>query len=106
MNAVTMTPKNIQQVQNEIAIVWADGTESYLSLERLRRCCPCAGCGGERDIMGNEYKAPTVPYTPESFQLVSFQTVGGYAINFTWRDRHNTGIYSYELLKKLGEVLL
>ncbi len=99
-----MNLKNIQQVQNEIAIQWEDGTESFISLEKLRRCCPCAACSGERDIMGKEWKAPSIPYQPESLQLNQFQPVGGYAVNFVWKDGHHTGIYSYELLKKLGEV--
>ena len=41
-----MSPKNIQLIQNEFAMVWDDGEETYISLEHLRRCCPCAACGG------------------------------------------------------------
>lgn len=99
-----MVLKNIQQIQDEIGIVWEDGIESYIPLERLRRQCPCASCAGEHDVMGKKYKAPPTPYKPESFQLISFHPVGGYAINFTWRDGHNTGIYPYPYLKKLGEM--
>lgn len=98
-----MTHKDIQVIQNELAIVWDDGSESYIPLERLRRSCPCAACGGERDVLGRQYKGPTPTYRPESFALTRFEAVGGYAINFAWADGHNSGIYPYHLLKKLGD---
>ncbi|MDO8609672.1 MAG: gamma-butyrobetaine hydroxylase-like domain-containing protein [bacterium] len=31
------------------------------------------------------------------------ETVGGYAIRVSWKDGHNTGIYSWEYLKKLDK---
>jgi DUF971 family protein len=99
-----MKPNNIQVIQNEVAIVWDDGTESYIPQERLRRRCPCAACAGEKDVLGNEYRGPAVQYTPQSFQISQFQTIGGYAIGFVWGDGHHTGIYSYDYLKKLGEI--
>ena len=40
---------------------WQDGTEDFIALEKLRRACPCAGCKGERDVMGNLYKNPDRP---------------------------------------------
>ncbi len=96
-----MNPKNIQIIQNEIALLWDDQSESYLSLEKLRRRCPCAACAGEQDVMGNTYKPPTALYKPESFQLVRFDPVGGYAVNFVWADGHQSGIYTYHYLKKI-----
>ena len=99
-----MKPANIQQIQNEIAVVWDDGSESYIPLARLRRGCPCAACAGEKDVLGREYKGPPVQYTEKSFQISQFQNVGGYAISFAWADGHHTGIYSYDYLKRLGEI--
>ncbi len=46
-----LDPTNIQQIGEELAIAWNDGTESYLKLEMLRRACPCAACGGEPDVL-------------------------------------------------------
>lgn len=97
-----MSPKNIQLVGDTLAIVWDDESESYIPCEFLRRQCPCAGCGGERDVLGHEYKGPPISYKAESFKLLRFQLVGGYAVGFDWQDGHNTGIYTYEFLKKLG----
>lgn len=95
-------PTNVVAVGNELAVVWDDGREDYLPLEMLRRECPCAMCKGERDLLGNVYRGPNRPLTERSFQLVSQRSVGAYALQITWADGHNDGIYSYELLRRLG----
>src|SRR5580704_15860807 len=65
-----MRPLDIQQIGGELAIKWEDGSESFVPLEKLRRYCPCAGCKGEVDIMGNLYRGPEKALKPEAFQLV------------------------------------
>lgn len=95
-------PANVVDVGKDLVIVWVDGREDYLPLEKLRRECPCAMCRGERDILGNVYRGPKRPLTERSFQLVSHHVVGAYALQITWADGHNDGIYSYELLRRLG----
>jgi DUF971 family protein len=97
-----LEPVNIQQIGDELAIAWNDGTESFLKLELLRRACPCAACGGEPDVLGNVLR-PHVRYTHESFELVGFDLVGGYALQPRWADRHSTGIYSFTYLRRLGD---
>ena len=89
-------------VGGELAIVWSDGREDYIPLERLRRACPCAMCRGERDILGNVYRGPQRPLTAGSFQAVSHRRVGGYALQIDWADGHNDGIYSWETLRALA----
>jgi DUF971 family protein len=98
-----LEPTNIQQIGNELAIRWNDGTESYFNLEFLRRACPCAACGGEPDVLGNVSR-PQVSYTKQSFQLVGFDLVGGYALQPRWADGHGSGIYSFTYLRRLGET--
>ena len=97
-----MRPLNIQQIGSELAVKWDDGTEDFISLEKMRRACPCACCKGEVDIMGNLYKNPEKPFVANSFELVKITSVGGYAIQPVWADRHNTGIYSFEYLRRLA----
>jgi DUF971 family protein len=97
-----MEPVDIQHIGEELAIKWADGTESFISLEKLRRGCPCAGCKGEADIMGNLYKAPEQALTPKSFQLRSLERIGTYAMQPVWADGHATGIYSFDYLRRLA----
>jgi DUF971 family protein len=98
-----LEPTNIQQIGDELAISWNDGKESYLNLQMLRGACPCAACGGEPDVLGNVAR-PGVSYTDKSFQLTSFDLVGGYALQPRWADGHNTGIYSFTYLRRLGEA--
>jgi DUF971 family protein len=98
---LSVRPKDIQQIGSELAVKWDDGTESFFSLEALRRACPCAGCKGEMDVMGNLYRGPEKPLTPSSFQLVGIGKVGGYAIQPQWGDGHSTGLYSFDYLRQL-----
>jgi DUF971 family protein len=92
--------KDVQLIGNELAMRWSDGAESYLPLERFRRACPCAMCGGEPDVLGN-LSRPDVTYTPSSFELVGWQLIGGYALQPRWADGHSTGLYSFAYLRRL-----
>ena len=42
------------------------------------------------------------PLTPKAFELVKVVPVGGYALQPRWADGHDTGIYSFEYLARLG----
>jgi DUF971 family protein len=95
-------PRDVLLVASDLAIVWDDGREDYFPLEKLRRACPCAGCKGEKDILGNLYKGHERPLTPRSFQATAHRPVGGYALQIDWADGHNDGIYSFETLRRLG----
>ena len=98
-----MRPIDLQAIGRELAVKWEDGTESFIQLEKLRRACPCAGCKGERDIMGNLYKGPDQPLSSQSYQLRNVVVVGNYAVQPFWADGHNTGLYSFDYLKRIAE---
>lgn len=97
-----MRPVDLQTIGTDLAIKWDDGKESFIPLEQLRRACPCAGCKGEVDALGQLHKGPEQKLTPASFQLVRLAPVGGYAIQPSWADGHNSGLYSFEYLRKLA----
>ena len=99
-----MRPLDIQQIGEELAIKWDDGSESYIALEKLRRFCPCAGCKGEVDVMGNIYKGPDVPLSPAAFQLRRISHVGGYGVQPAWGDGHASGIFAYDYLKGVADA--
>src|ERR1700690_891310 len=90
-----MRPVDVQPIGSELAIKWDDGGENFIPLEKLRRCCPCAGCKGEVDILGNVYKNPDKVLTPKAFEVVRFVMVGGYAVQPVWADGHSSGIYAF-----------
>ena len=95
-----MRPLDIQQIGSELAVKWDEGGENFIPLEKLRRSCPCAGCRGETDIMGNVYKNPEATLGPKAFELVRIIGVGGYAIQPVWADGHATGIFSFDYLQR------
>jgi DUF971 family protein len=98
-----MRPVDVQQIGEELAIKWEDGSESFIALEKLRRACPCAGCKGEMDVMGNLHKGPERPLTSAAFRLVRLERVGTYAVQPVWADGHTTGIYSFDYLRRAAE---
>lgn len=82
-------------------IQWADDHETIYPLDGLRRACPCASCQGH----GNMHILPDremflVPSLMEWHQ-VKLETVGGYALRIRWDDGHDTGIYTWERLRKM-----
>jgi DUF971 family protein len=97
-----MKAADMQSIGDELAIKWDDGSESYVKLEKLRRHCPCAGCQGETDIMGNLYKSPDRPLPPSAFQLRRLAVVGGYGVQPLWGDGHGTGIFSFDYLRRVA----
>ncbi len=96
-----LAPSNIQIIGNELAIVWEDGPETFLTFQTLRLACPCAACCGEPDALGNVLK-PEVRHTVSSFELRGWALVGGYAFQPTWGDGHATGLFAFRYLRKLG----
>jgi len=96
----TLSPATVAPFGNELAISWNDGVEQYLPMETLRRACPCAACRGEPDVMGRG-EDPAKNYKAGSFEMKSYDFVGNYALLFRWADGHDSGIYSYSLLRNL-----
>jgi DUF971 family protein len=92
---------DVQLIGEELALRWSDGGESYLNLETLRCACPCAACGGEPDVLGRLVR-PKAVYTERSFVLAGWQIVGGYAFQPRWADGHDSGLYSYQYLRRLS----
>jgi DUF971 family protein len=99
-----MRPTDIQTIGEELAIKWDDGAESFVRLDILRRRCPCAGCQGERDVLGNLYQNPPQPLSPVAFQLTRIENVGGYGIQPVWADGHASGIYAFDYLRQIADA--
>lgn len=95
-----LSPDNIQAIGDQFAILWNDGSETFLPLEFLRRACPCAACGGEPDVLGHVVR-PHVSYNDKSFRIKGWQVIGSYAIQPSWEDGHATGLYTFSYLKNL-----
>ena len=102
--ANTKTGIKHTEVVNEFLLVkWTDGSETVILLQNLRENCPCASCVGETDVLGNIYKGPPQEMNKNSYRIMSINPVGYYGIRPIWTDGHNTGIYTFDLLKSLEE---
>jgi len=103
MNDAT-TPINLHLKKTEaLLITWADGGQSEFPLRMLRRYCPCAGCRGERDLLGRTIM-PVVATTYDGpITATGGELVGNYAIKIEWSDGHSAGIYAFEYLRQLDD---
>ena len=98
-----MRPKELQTIGDELAIKWEDDNESFIKLELLRRACPCAACKGEKDVFGNLHRMAETPLTPASTKLSRINWVGGYAVQPVWADGHSSGLFAFDLLKRIAD---
>ena len=90
----------IEENDSEVSIKWSDDAETRYVAAELRRACPCAGCINEwtGEKMLDDTKIPD----DVSFRHVSI--VGCYALNFHFSDGHDSGIFSFDYLRKLSGV--
>ena len=88
-----------------LEITWGDGHATVLPLRALRKFCPCAGCQGERDILGRQMM-PIVKTTYDGpITALGAELVGNYALRIEWSDGHDAGIYTFKYLRELDEQL-
>ena len=87
----------------ELAVKWNDERESIISLKTLRDHCPCAHCSGEMGALGNIYKGPENKLWDTSYKAINIEKVGHYALRIFWGDHHSDGLYTYKMLRKLGD---
>lgn len=102
--AMSMQLEQAVTIGDEFALSFAGGVEMYFPLDMLRRACPCAACQGEPDALGRVVR-PTVEYASNSFELLRYEVVGGYALQLYWADGHSTGIYTFAYFQKLAALL-
>ena len=83
--------------EHDVKIRWQDAHESVYPARELRLACPCAGCVDE---MTGQIRlvATSIPQAVHPFKI---DLIGRYAISIQWSDGHNTGIYTFELLRKI-----
>jgi DUF971 family protein len=79
---------------DETTFVWSDGQTTTITNELLRGYCPCAGCQGHSGSIAFRPGG-----NPEIDDLVE---VGNYALCIRWADGHDTGIYTWSFLRRLG----
>ncbi len=99
--AAAPTPARVEQIGDELAIIWADGHESFYQPQPLRDACPCALCRAARGKDAGEPKPSAFQMFQPSARIVAIEEVGRYALRLHWSDRHASGIYDFRLLRSL-----
>jgi DUF971 family protein len=93
----TAPPDSIEtNERNEFLIAWP-GTLVVVPALRMRDACACAECIEE----GTGRKLLVTEKIPEDIRAVDVWAVGSYAIQIRWSDGHDSGIYSWDLLRRI-----
>lgn len=85
----------VQRDRNQVEIEWTDGHCSVFPTRYLRGFCPCAVC------QGHALGSWTFIDSASTIDVSGIEEVGLYALQIKWSDGHDTGIYSWSILREL-----
>jgi DUF971 family protein len=104
-----MEPAKVRVHKTEgtgMEIDWRDGHHSEWTFRWLRDACPCATCHEEREASGRRPGEPKphpkqlLPMYEAPARPTKAEPTGRYAITFHWNDGHQSGIYSWDFLRR------
>lgn len=95
---ITAPVRISREGDHALRIAWNDGSADTFPVHALRLACPCAACVNE----WTGEKILDAARIPAEVKPVKIFSVGRYAMGIHWSDRHTTGIFSYDYLKKLA----
>jgi DUF971 family protein len=87
------------QAEQVLELAWEDATTARLPYRDLRLECPCAACHDE--WTGKRIVEPGA--VREDLRLEAMEPVGTYAVRLAWNDGHGSGLYTWELLRRLAQ---
>ena len=93
----TPTALTLHQASRVLEIGFADGKTFRIPFELLRVCSPSA------EVQGHGPGQETLQTGKRNVGIVGVEQVGHYAIQPTFDDGHNTGLYTWEYLYRLGD---
>lgn len=93
---VAPRPTEVELVRDDaiLRIAWDDGHQSVYPLRYLRGFCPCAQCQGHA-------QGSWTFVSVDDPAIAKIEEMGNYALSINFTDGHNTGIYSFEILREL-----
>jgi DUF971 family protein len=105
---MTPHPTALQrQPERRLLIEWSDGQRRLYRVSELRKACPCATCrekrGAEEAHKANSLLKVIAPHEAEPLEIAAMEPVGNYAYKIVYSDGHDTGIYTFDFLRELGE---
>ena len=102
---MTVYPTALERLSDSrLRIAWSDGTARFYTVQQLRYACPCAICREGR-ASGKLSPAAEIPELgePRPLTLSGMKPVGHYGYSISFSDGHDTGIYTFDFLRELGE---
>ncbi|MEJ2643807.1 MAG: DUF971 domain-containing protein [Gammaproteobacteria bacterium] len=90
------TDVQLHQKSRVLELTYEDGSHFELPCEYLRVYSPSA------EVRGHGPGQEVLQLGKEDVNIVNIKPVGNYALQFEFDDKHDTGIYSWELLYDLG----
>ena len=103
---MSIYPTELERLESDqLRITWSDGERRLYAVSELRKSCPCATCRDERQAAAEAPKQvlPVVDLAAtQPLRVDQMAPVGNYAYGLTFSDGHETGIYTFELLRELG----
>jgi DUF971 family protein len=103
------TPIELKKLEGENALLigWDDGQRRRYTYGELRKACPCVTCRNEKkQAAADPVKLPILtPLEARPVQVDKMSLAGNYAYRITFSDGHNTGLFTFEHLRELGEVV-
>ena len=82
-----------------LGIEWNDGARGRWRLSHLRRNCPCAGCVDE----WTRERRLDPASVDDDILATTVDSVGRYALRVVFADGHDSGIYTFGLLRELDQ---
>jgi DUF971 family protein len=93
---------NLDLDKKELTVQWGDGHVSVYPLALLRKNCPCAGCRQQREQAqtgGLLVLSGAALHAGDEIETLA--PVGRYGVQPVWADGHDTGIFTFEVLRGL-----
>ncbi len=88
---------------DRLQIAWSDGEVRQYAVRELRDNCPCATCTEKRSA---DEPAPLFailrPEETQPLRIAKMEPLGNYAYSIEFSDGHDTGLFTLDLLRKLG----
>ncbi len=101
----TPHPTEIQRAEErQLLITWSDGAVRRYKSRELRDKCPCATCREKRNTPPEDEPLLPVlsPAEVAPLEVAGMTPVGNYAYGIQFSDGHDTGIFTFDLLRELG----
>ena len=96
MNAPIPQDIVLHQASNQLELIYADGDSHRVSVELMRVCSPSA------EVQGHGAGQETVQTGKRDVRIVGLAPVGQYALQPTFSDGHDSGLFTWALLYDLA----